>query len=106
MQLQEQTILNIDYHLVQTAVPDQSVDFLGLDVVHLLNGILDLLLVRADVNNENQGVVVLDLLHCRLGSQWILENLIVVQLMSWWRTDAGILGVPLLLQCLRAMEGD
>ncbi|KAK9938950.1 hypothetical protein M0R45_015660 [Rubus argutus] len=43
------------------------------------------------VNDENKSVVVLNLLHCRLSSQWILEDLVMVQLVSWWCTNAGIL---------------
>ncbi|KAK4850111.1 hypothetical protein QYF36_003948 [Acer negundo] len=33
---------------------DQGIDFLGLNIVHLLNYILDLFLVSTNVNNENK----------------------------------------------------
>lgn len=50
--------------------PDESVDLRSLDIVQLLNGILDLTLVRLDINDEHQGVVLLNLLHRGLGVQW------------------------------------
>lgn len=45
-------------------LPDQSIDFLGLNLIHLLDSILNLLLISTDINNKNQGVVILNLLHC------------------------------------------
>lgn len=48
-------------------LPDQGIDFLYLDVIHFLHCIFYLLLVSMNVNNENKGIVVLNLLHCRLG---------------------------------------
>lgn len=45
------------------AAPDERVDFGHIDVVQFLDGVLDLVLVGFDVNNEDQSVVVLDLLH-------------------------------------------
>lgn len=49
--------------------PDECVDLRGLDVVQLLDGILDLTLIRLDINDEDQGVVLLNLLHRRLRVQ-------------------------------------
>lgn len=46
-----------------TFAPDQGVNLLRLDIVHALHGILNLFLVGLKVNNEYQGVVVLNLLH-------------------------------------------
>ena len=72
-------------------VPNEGIDFLGLNVIHLLDSIFDLLLVSTNVNNENQGVVVFDLLHCRLCGEWVLEDSVVVQLIPWSGTDAWVL---------------
>lgn len=44
-------------------IPDESVNLSSLDVVQLLHSILDLTLVGLDVNNENKGIVLLNLLH-------------------------------------------
>lgn len=59
--------------------PDQSVDFGDVDVVQLLDSVFDLVFVRLDVHNEHQRVVVLDLLHGRLGGQGELDDGVVVQ---------------------------
>lgn len=55
-------------------VPDQGVDLGSLDVVKLLDGILDVSLVGLYVDNEYQSVVVLNLLHGRLGVEWVLDS--------------------------------
>lgn len=90
--------------VIVTKLPDQGIDFLGLNVIHFLHSSFDLLLVSTNVNNENQSVVVLNLLHSRFCSQWILENLIMVQFVSWWGTDSWILRVPICLQSSWTME--
>ena len=50
--------------------PDEGVDLRSLDVVELLHCVLDLTLVRPDVSDEDEGVVLLNLLHRRLRVQW------------------------------------
>jgi hypothetical protein len=40
-------------------IPDEGVNLGGLDVVQLVDGLLDLVLVGLQVNNEHQGVGVL-----------------------------------------------
>ena len=59
--------------------PDQRVDFGDLDVVELLDCDLDLRLVRAFVDDEDQRVVVLDLLHCRLSRERVVDDLELIQ---------------------------
>jgi hypothetical protein len=54
--------------------PDQSPDLESLNVVQLLDGLLDLPLVALQVNDEYQGVVLLDLLHGSLGVQRVLDG--------------------------------
>ena len=49
--------------------PDEGVDLGSLNIVQLLNSLLDLTLVRLDVDNEDKGVVLLNLLHGRLRVQ-------------------------------------
>mmetsp|Transcript_37074 Transcript_37074/g.93028 ORF Transcript_37074/g.93028 Transcript_37074/m.93028 type:complete len:229 (-) Transcript_37074:49-735(-) len=58
--------------------PDEGVDARGGDVVHLLDGVLDLALVGSRVDEEHQGVVLLNLLHGALGRQGGLDDLGVV----------------------------
>ena len=59
--------------------PDQSVDLNTLYVVQLLNGVLDLPLVCLDIDNENQGVVLFNLLHGRLSVEGVDDDLVLVQ---------------------------
>lgn len=58
----------------QMHLPDEGVDLERIDVVQLLDGVLDLALVGEDINNKHKGVVLLDLLHCRLGVQRPVPN--------------------------------
>ena len=44
--------------------PDERVDLDGLNVVHLLERLLDLCLVGLHVDDEDKGVVLLDLKNC------------------------------------------
>lgn len=55
-------------------LPDKSVHFLGLDIIHLLDSILDLFLGGSYIYNEHKYIVVFDLLHCRLSGERELED--------------------------------
>lgn len=46
--------------------PDEGVHFRGLDIIQLLDSVFDLSLVRLDISDEDQSVMFLNLLHCRL----------------------------------------
>ena len=59
-------------------LPDEGVDLGDVDIVQLLDGSLDLVLVGLDVADEDEGVVVLDLLHRRLGRQGVLDDVVRV----------------------------
>ena len=59
-------------------LPDEGVDLGDVDIVQLLDGSLDLVLVGLDVADEDKGVVVLDLLHSRLGRQGVLDDVVRV----------------------------
>merc|ERR1719375_2768992 len=65
----------LDEGLLVASGADERVDLLALDVVHLLHGAADLGLVRADVHDEHERVVLLNLLHGRLGGERVLEDL-------------------------------
>ena len=60
------------------SLPDESVDLGDVDIVQLLDRGLDLVLVRLDVADEDERVVVLDLLHRRLGRQRVLDDVVRV----------------------------
>ena len=59
-------------------LPDEGVDLGDVDIIQLLDGGLDLVLVGLDVADEDEGVVVLDLLHRRLGRQGVLDDVVSV----------------------------
>lgn len=56
-------------------IPDEGVQSHGLDIVKLLQGVLDLPLVRLGVHNEDKGVVLLNLLHRALGVERVDDDL-------------------------------
>ena len=66
--------------LLKSVWSDQCVDLERINLVQLLHGKLDLWLVGTLVNDEHQGVVVLNLLHGRLGGERVLDDRVVVHL--------------------------
>lgn len=44
--------------------PDEGVNPSGLNIVQLLDSLFDLTLICLNVNNENERIMFLDLLHC------------------------------------------
>lgn len=54
--------------------PDQGVDLGGLDTVELADSLGDLGLVGAEVDDEDDGVVLLDLLHGSLSREGVLDD--------------------------------
>lgn len=58
---------------------DQGVDLNGVDVIELLQGTLDLSLVGLDVDNEDEGVVFLHLLHGALGVERVDDDLVLIE---------------------------
>jgi len=73
--------------------PDEGVDLGGVDVVHLFDGLLDLDLAGAHINNEHKCVVLLDLLHGRLGGEWVLEDLVAIETVGAGAVLARVLWV-------------
>lgn len=86
-------------------LPDEGVDLDGVNVVQLLQSSLDLALVGLHVDDEDQGVVLLNLLHGALGVQRVQNDLLGVQLGLAGDGHAGVLGRPRELEGLRAVEG-
>merc|ERR1719424_42812 len=69
----------VDVRLLLTIRADKSVNARGSHIIHGSNRGLDLLLVRADINDEHKGVKLLNLLHGRLGGKWVLDNTELIQ---------------------------
>lgn len=86
-------------------IPDQGVDLDGVDVVELLQGSLDLGLVGLDIDNEDEGVVLLDLLHGALSVERVDDDLVLIKAGLVLDGLAKVLGVPGKSEGLRAAEG-
>jgi hypothetical protein len=89
----------------ERCIPDQGVDLDGVNVVQLLESTLDLALVGLDVNDEDKGVVLLDLLHGALGVERVEDDLLGIELGLTGNGDTGVLGRPSQLKGLGAVEG-
>jgi hypothetical protein len=84
---------------------DQGVDLDGVDVVELLESLLDLTLVGLDVDDEDEGVVLLDLLHGALGVERVDDDLVLIEARSVWDALAWVLWRAGQDQGLWAVEG-
>ena len=73
-------------------LPDQGVDFDDLDFVQLLDSRLDLVLVALDIDDEDQGVVVFNLLHSTLSGVGGLDDIVSVQVGPLGSRLPGVLG--------------
>mmetsp|Transcript_8131 Transcript_8131/g.24430 ORF Transcript_8131/g.24430 Transcript_8131/m.24430 type:complete len:229 (+) Transcript_8131:349-1035(+) len=90
--------------LFQPVGPDQRVDLGGLDLIHAAHSLSDLLLVGTSINNEDESVVVLDLLHSRFGGKGVLKNLVLIELVDARNRPARVLRLPEQTERLRAVE--
>lgn len=87
------------------SVPDEGVDLDGINVVEVLEGLLDLALVRLDVDNEDESVVLLNLLHGALGVERVDDDLGRIEAGLARDRLARVLGGARELERLRAVEG-
>lgn len=90
---------------VHIIIPDEGVDLDGVDVVELLQGVLDLSLVGLDVDDEDEGVVLLDLLHGALSVERVDDDLVLIETGLVVDGLARVLGVASQRQGLGLAEG-
>ena len=88
-----------------SCIPDESVDLDAVNVIKLLQSHLDLTLVGLDIDNEDQGVVLLNLLHRALRVQREENDLLGIETGLARDRTARVLGRPGELEGLGAMEG-
>lgn len=86
-------------------VPDEGVDLSSLDVVQSLDRILDLALVRPNVNDEHECVVVLDLLHRALCVQRRDDRPVRIHTRGMGNALSRVLGFTRETEGVRAVEG-
>lgn len=92
-------------HNVHINIPDEGVDLDGVDVIELLQGLLDLSLVGQSVDDEDEGVVLLDLLHGALGVERVDDDLVSIKDGLADDRLAGVLGLAGQLEGLGLVEG-
>ena len=90
---------------VPVGVPDEGVDLDGVNVVELLEGKLDLGLVGLDIDDEDQGVLLLNLLQGTLGVERVDDDLVLVEAGSMGDRLARVLGRARELEGLGEVEG-
>jgi len=89
---------------IEVNVPDEGVDLDGIDIIQLLEGLLDLPLVRLDVDNEDKGVVLLNLLHRALSVERVDDDLAGIETRLMRDALARVLGCPRQSEGLGAVE--
>ena len=85
--------------------PDKGVDLDSIDIVELLQGLLDLSLVGLDIYNEDEGVVLLNLLHGTLGIERVDNDLVLIKTWLVWNRATWVLWSAGELKSLWLMEG-
>lgn len=86
-------------------IPDEGVDLGGINVVELLDGVLDLSLVSLDIDEENKGVIILELLHGSLSVKRLADDAVLVHAGSVGDGLAAVLGGTSKLESLGQVEG-
>jgi hypothetical protein len=76
----------------------------SFDIIESLDGILDLVLVGLDINEEGQGVVFLNLLHGSLGVERLTNDTVLIHTRGMGNRLACILGGTVQNQSLGDME--
>lgn len=79
-------------HKHTNCLPDEGVDLGSLNIIETLDGILDLVLVGLNVNEESQGVVFLNLLHGSLGVERLTNDTVLIHAGSMSNRLASVLG--------------
>ena len=90
---------------MRLSVPDEGVDLDGVNIVKLLESSLNLPLVGLGVDDEDKGVVLLNLLHGALGVERVKNDLVLVEARLMGNTLAGVLGRARELEGLGTVEG-
>lgn len=92
-------------HRGERSIPDEGVDLDGVNVVELLQGLLDLSLVGQSVDDEYQGVILLDLLHGALSVERVDDDLVGIEMGLRDDRLAWVLGLTRELEGLGPVEG-
>ena len=86
-------------------LPNQSIDLDSFNIIQILQRRLDLPLVRLDVHNEHQRIILLDLLHRTLGIQRVNDDFVLIETSGMRDRLAWVLGRSGELKSLGSVEG-
>jgi hypothetical protein len=86
------------------SIPDKGVDLDSVYIVELLQCLLDLSLVGLDVDDEDQGVVLLNLLHGTLSVERVDDNLVLIEARLMRNGLSWVFGRPGELEGLGTVE--
>ena len=86
-------------------IPDKGVDLDSVDIVELLQRLLDLSLVCLDVDDENQSVVLLNLLHGAFSVERVDDDLMLIEARLMGNGLSWVFGRTGELEGLGSMEG-
>merc|ERR1712093_560732 len=84
---------------------DKGVDLDGVNIVELLQSLLDLTLVGTDIDDEDESVVLLNLLHGALGVERVDDDLVLIEAWLMGNRLARVFGSSRELEGLRLVEG-
>jgi hypothetical protein len=85
-------------------IPDKGVDLDSVDIVELLQRLLDLSLICLDIDNEDQGVVLLNLLHGTLSVKRVDDDLVLIEARLMRNGLSWVFGRPGELEGLGTVE--
>jgi len=86
-------------------IPNQSVDLDAIHIIQLLQRLLDLPLIRLDIHNEHQRIVLLNLLHRTFSVQRVDNHLAGIEARDMRDGFARVRGSALETQGLGSVEG-
>ena len=86
------------------SIPDKGVDLDSVYIVELLQCLLDLSLVGLDVDDKDQGVVLLNLLHGTLSVERVDDNLVLIEARLMRNGLSWVFGRPGELEGLGTVE--
>ena len=87
------------------SVPDEGVDLDSIDIIKLLQSLFNLSLVGLDIDDKDQSIVLLNLLHGALSVERVDDDLVLIETGNVGDGLAGIFGRAGELEGLGAMEG-
>ena len=86
-------------------LPNQRINLHAIHIIQFLQRLLDLPLVRLDITNENQRVILLNLLHRTLRVERVDDDFVVVEARLMRDGFARVFGRPGELERLGSVEG-